>query len=1060
MAFTTEEQEIIKWGVQNQKSKDDVMEALSNYRKGVPAEPVAEDSDVLEPIGQNPIKQGADQAWQDVKGAALGSLGQIKEAFTTKPKNLAEAVYKPFQVGGGIATLLNPGLGVAAGKVAPLVPKLADVIAPHGSRALQELVSSKGGQLAEPTEQKVGEVTQNVLGTVGLIAGGQLTKGALNKPSVKAEAQVETAATPKRLTTDIEAVDTMIANAPAQIMQRVARVTKGKQAKFKQMAGESVGEYLTKRNIYGNTEQLTTKLYDRFINSRTEADKGFAKLPGLYKPVPVKTMAEELVSHERAVSPVGAPSRDLARSLELQKKLNSEGLTMSEINELKRMYEFNVKTDYFKTASTKPENISRANNLDSAVRDWQSSQAELLGFKNLREVNRETRLAKRLLDDIGIDNAGSAGNNAVTLTDWIMLSGGDPTAIAATLVKKGMSSQTIRSAIAEYLAQGQETIPEIKANVEVTPEAIKRGASPYGLEELPPGGGGANVQINTPILQPTPKAIQSGTEVVPKSATQTMPPLLEKGLSPFEDSLQQSTPKSSVKGNRQGGYINFSEFHLDDINFFKKLINKKPADISDADFKIAQDTLATYGLTAPNTKSRLADFVKTGMESQDQATMDASIEAGMKRVNNPVMEGTKEALGDVKNYLAELPGKTRKNMGLDAFDEDVFDLKTRKPLVGKEEEYTNRLSKMTRSVGSISSGDLLPAYTMLNKALMAERAINASKVGRESVSNIPAGKEIINIAKNQFAKNAIAQLEANGEKALANQLRGIEWSGAANLGDVAAKLKGELGPKMMQPDILTHLVYLKNILGETMPELLGTLPKFLTDPKVLQDVLKGATGFIGKAAMGFPGEAMAQSMPSNPPLSQTESSVPDVNPTAPLSSFPRLRPVDAQVLDEATMASMADKPFAYTVKDENGNVIRSSGGLTAKQMKSKRLTEIKMTMDKGGKSPISDFDPRQRPTTFKLMSTYGTTLTGKEFTIAGPEPVYHARVVFKSGKVRDLGVDDEEDGYGTYNQITNGKRETHRVPGYEISAPTFVIDPNDPPIAVSVNGKPYFRTQF
>lgn len=252
---------------------------------------------------------------------------------------------------------------------------------------------------------------------------------------------------------------------PAKIMQRVARIPKQKQAKFEQMAGESVGGYLSRRGIFGNIEDITTNLYERLTRHKGYADTALAGLKGRFKPQPVKTALDELIQREIRVSADGAPSPDIRRISQLYKKFDEQGLDMSEINEVKRFYERNNKVDYLKSVSSNPENVVRATNIDTAIRRWQFDKAKELGLKNLDSINKETQLAKRLLDDIGAEYSGSAGNNAITITDWILLAGGDPTAVGAFLVKKGASSKTVQSFLAEKLNKGKGAMGDVKADV-------------------------------------------------------------------------------------------------------------------------------------------------------------------------------------------------------------------------------------------------------------------------------------------------------------------------------------------------------------------------------------------------------------------------------------------------------------------------------------------------------------------------------------------------------------------------------------------------------------------
>ena len=51
------------------------------------------------------------------------------------------------------------------------------------------------------------------------------------------------------------------------------------------------------------------------------------------------------------------------------------------------------------------------------------------------------------------------------LTDWIMLAGGNPEAVAAFLTKKFFSSSAVQSKIAEMLTAGDELVGQIKPDI-------------------------------------------------------------------------------------------------------------------------------------------------------------------------------------------------------------------------------------------------------------------------------------------------------------------------------------------------------------------------------------------------------------------------------------------------------------------------------------------------------------------------------------------------------------------------------------------------------------------
>jgi len=339
-----------------------------------------------------------------------------------------------------------------------------------------------------------------------ILATNQVTKGAQKIADVSKNTVKPVISNVVDKTGEVASkVKSVVGDSPESIMQRVARVSKGKQARFEQMSGESIGGYLTKRGIFGNIDDITTKLYERFIKSRNTADEAFSKLTGTYSPTPVKTALKELFDRETRVSSPGAQSPNLSRISDLLKKFDRQGLTMKEINEVKRLFEKNVKVDYLKSISSNPEGVVRATNLDSAIRKWQLEQAKTLGLKNLDIINNETRFAKQLLDDIGQEYAGAAGNNAMTITDWIMLSGGDVAAISGFLAKKGFSNKSVQSAIAKWLNKGKEVMGDVKADI---------GTSQ--VKQLPPG------KTKVPIIEsPINVKGKSTIDAAADSATRT-----------------------------------------------------------------------------------------------------------------------------------------------------------------------------------------------------------------------------------------------------------------------------------------------------------------------------------------------------------------------------------------------------------------------------------------------------------------------------------------------------------------------------------------------------------
>ena len=450
MAFNTQEQEILKWGVQNGKSRQEIETAISNFRSGkVPEKPVQK---MEQPSLASQLVERAKTFGKEA--VAIGTLG----ASTLTPEDLQAtgqdrnlAALQGITRAGQAPIRMAGAVGGAIGDVVGAGLKATGLAEPLG-QALAPVVQSEPVQKAVEVFKSLPQDTQEVLGAIVNTANIPLGGAGVGLARKGVETGFQTA---KEVVTPLgKTVLPKITPDAEEIMQRVARVSKGKQANFEQRAGESIGSFLDKRGIYGDIDQISEQLYNRFQKSKQTADDALASLQGNYQPQVIGTALAELEAKLKRVSSPGAVDPQLSEVTGLLAKYKNQGLTMSEINQAKRLYERNVKLDFLK--ENNPEGVKIANNIDESIRKWQFSQAEKLGLKNLPEINKETMLTRQLLDDIGREYAGSAGNNLVTLTDWIVLSGGDATAVAGFLMKQGLSSKKVQSFIAKMISKNPE----------------------------------------------------------------------------------------------------------------------------------------------------------------------------------------------------------------------------------------------------------------------------------------------------------------------------------------------------------------------------------------------------------------------------------------------------------------------------------------------------------------------------------------------------------------------------------------------------------------------------
>jgi len=331
------------------------------------------------------------------------------------------------------------------------------------------------------------------------------------------------------------AARTALPNTSENIMNRIARLDPTDARKFEALAGESHGKYLSRTGNITTAEEVLQNESRKFAKSIQDVDDAISTLEGKFKNSHVATALKELAEREARI---GVPGEDTYKISSLVRKHEQEGLTMAEINEVKRLFERNVKLDFQK--QNLPEGLERATRVDKSLREWQFKQAEKLGLKNLPELNKQTQLAKFIVDKLGKKITGGTGNNAISLTDWIIMSGLDPNAIAGFLAKKAVFGQGGQAKLARLTAP--------KAQGQIRP---KFGGK-TGLPALIPGRDyrtatemGAPRKPKTGIIETPPKSINRSSSIedarikeqsemkllpAPRSTAQGVPTVLPRSI--------------------------------------------------------------------------------------------------------------------------------------------------------------------------------------------------------------------------------------------------------------------------------------------------------------------------------------------------------------------------------------------------------------------------------------------------------------------------------------------------------------------------------------------------
>lgn len=438
MAFNTKEQEIIKWGLQNGKTKEQVTQALTNFRTGVVTKPETEE--VKKPSYLDRLEGSFQERRDEIKDIRSGS-SSLPEKILQEAGQVAGGAFDIVTEAPGIKQVLDvAGKGIQKLSETAPIKKAGEIFSPVTQKAIDTYDS-----LPENIQKDL-EAVINISSIIpvgaGVKAGLKVGEKTLSTVSKAAKSATE------GLTQTFKAGKKILPKSE-EIMNRVARLTPTQANKFEALAGKTHGQYLKETGNFGTPDEIIKKEAQKFTQSIKSVDDSLAQLQGKFKEGIVDDLLEELQQKAIAVSTKNVPAPFSARVKDLIQKNQTDGLTMSEINEAKRLYERNVKLGYNKL--TQSEQIQRATNLDNAVREWQVNKAEELGFTNLRELNKQTQLSKQLINSLGDQVVGQTGLNNVNLTDWIVLSGGDATSVAGFLTKKFFSSKKVQSKVAEWL---------------------------------------------------------------------------------------------------------------------------------------------------------------------------------------------------------------------------------------------------------------------------------------------------------------------------------------------------------------------------------------------------------------------------------------------------------------------------------------------------------------------------------------------------------------------------------------------------------------------------------
>jgi len=528
MAFNEKEQEIIKYGLQNGKSRQEVEKAITNLRLGIaPIQKKIEKPSYLQRVGED-IKQSVQQAEKDI--STQDNRSSLSKGISAV-SNIAGAVTAPLaeapilkQVG----EVFSKGINLGG-------EELSKLYSPEFQASLARMSDDEFKQATQPLQdiQNLG----NIANTILMARGGQGGVKTIENVGKK------TLSATKNIKPVVSEIVSKVTPESSALMEQVARINPTDTIKFKKMTGgKTVGQYLTESGNFKSPVGIITNEAKKFVDTLQKKENTLSKLPGFYRDGSIADALSGLVEKARKTSGKNVKSPYLKQILDLQKKYNSTGVSMNDVNTIKKLYEKNVKLGYSKL--TEGDSVIKATNIDKALNKFQDKTAQELGFTNIRDLSKQIQTSRFIVDKLGDKIVDQKRLNNVGLSDWVVLSGGNPTAIAGFLTKKFFSSKTVKAKIAEKINK-EKIKPLVEPKFKETPENINRKINPQGFLALPEGKIGVPQSQNfVPILKGGEFTMEKGVPIPSKPILQLKPKIKKS-------SSVNTTKKTSIKSSKK-----------------------------------------------------------------------------------------------------------------------------------------------------------------------------------------------------------------------------------------------------------------------------------------------------------------------------------------------------------------------------------------------------------------------------------------------------------------------------------------------------------------------------
>jgi len=457
MALSQKQFESLK--AQLQKKKDTLGDEGYQSFLGKTAAPVSVEAESTATFPasptDSPLTAGA-KAIGNVPSSAFG-LGKSIVSAVASPIETTKGVFRAL-VGGGrqIQEQIQKGAGALIGE-----EKAQEVFAIGENEkadatfdALKDSLIERYGSLEAAQKTATEDPVGFGADVVGIFAG--VTKVPVVAKATQTISDVNTAAKASVATKVSGKLDDIAVGQ----MQKAINLNPTDIRRIRQpnIAGKDPAEWLLERDFTGSQEQLITKLDDYRAGTKDQVDTGLTQLTETI-PVAEAQAAQKTLQVLKETFDGTIGNEQLVKGLD--DMLAKGEYTLTELNDIKRMAQ--AELSVFKSTGVLKES-AKAKGLNKVVSELKTlieDKATNQGFDAVKELNKETQVAKEISDSIKKRTDVQSKLPELGLRDGILAiggfaAGGLPTAAGIIISKKVLESAQFRTFLANKLKSAPE----------------------------------------------------------------------------------------------------------------------------------------------------------------------------------------------------------------------------------------------------------------------------------------------------------------------------------------------------------------------------------------------------------------------------------------------------------------------------------------------------------------------------------------------------------------------------------------------------------------------------